>query len=975
MKQTHKNLLLGILAICAVLLIIGMEGRLRSVPPAHASGLAVVQVQSTQTNSNISTTTISTSAGDLIVVFEGANDYPAAANATPTDSGGNTYSLAVKSIYGPGATDGSFYYSASSSPVTSVTCNWAASNGNFPCIVYDISGAGNAGVFDVATSSFGSSTASNATSGLLTTTNANDILLFGTRAGANETWSNAAGPGYTLPANATTTRGAVDYQILSNTTSSASTTLAFSASTTNIGAFVAFKALSVLPGTATSTWIAVSSTSWSNAGNWSGGFVPGATTTVLFSASSTVSSTIDTSTAIFGFIVSSTYSGTITQSSSYTIAVGTSSYSQASGTFNGGTGAITINGPFNFTGGTFKSTSGNLNINGSSTFGGTFQNNSGTVIFSSTSTSMTIGSSTTFYNLQLGDGSGTGNNTITIPASTVITVQGTLTFAPSSTEIYLLGGGQINAQGNVALAGAESGTAPTSTFSLFLNGSGSQIITDNGYGTTSQPFYLPSTTINNSTGLILVSSTFLSMQNLTVATGELRIASNTAAQTFIVSSTAVISSGGILSDYPQASSTITIGSSTTNNGLVFFDGSGGSCLASPAANYVILRSTVSGTQSTWSGSGYFVFRYANVKDQTSSVPISVWDGTSAGNNGANWSFTTAAEPELVQTSTASGGSGTTNLGLPAFGFKPRVGDLLVVAVSARNQTITAPTDNASNTYTLISSSTFGSSPSYAFSLYYAKNILATSSFTITVHGGGGSGQFLSAGAFEYTGINPSSTFDKYTANTAGSSTALTSFTASGQSTGELYFGALTFAASTTASPGSGWTAEAGITNNNTTQALYVEDVASTSQLTTAATWTAATSTGYAAAMAIFHSPYQQVYVASGTLDSATFDTGVASGTQLNSFIWQGSTPSNSSVKFQFAVSNSSSGPWNFEGPDGTASTYFSGTAGTPIGLLSSSNGYTLFNGYRYFRYRATLFADSGYVYTPTITQVSVNWSP
>ncbi len=210
---------------------------------------------------------------------------------------------------------------------------------------------------------------------------------------------------------------------------------------------------------------------------------------------------------------------------------------------------------------------------------------------------------------------------------------------------------------------------------------------------------------------------------------------------------------------------------------------------------------------------------------------------------------------------------------------------------------------------------------------------------------------------------------------SGSATSLTSLSATGQSANELYFGTMTLVASTTAVSGAGWTSEAGVTNNNTTQALYNEAVASSSLLTTAATWTSATSTSYAAIMGIFHSPYRYGYVASGTLDSATFDTGVAGGAQLNSLIWQGSAPGNSSVAFQLAVSNSSSGPWNFEGPDGTANTDFTGLAGSPVTLVSTSNGYTLFNGYRYFRYRAILYSDTAYTYTPTVTQVVVNWSP
>lgn len=110
--------------------------------------------------------------------------------------------------------------------------------------------------------------------------------------------------------------------------------------------------------------------------------------------------------------------------------------------------------------------------------------------------------------------------------------------------------------------------------------------------------------------------------------------------------------------------------------------------------------------------------------------------------------------------------------------------------------------------------------------------------------------------------------------------------------------------------------------------------------------------------------------ATGTLDSATFDTGVASGAQLNSIMWEGTLPSGASVGFQIAVSNSSSGPWNFEGPDGTSATTYSGVAGVPIPLTD----YTVLDG-RYFRYRAILTTNLAQTLSPQVTDVVVNWSP
>ena len=745
-----------------------------------------------------------------------------------------------------------------------------------------------------------------------------------------------------------------------------------------VGAETSFSA----GGTATSTWIATSSNSWIVPTNWSAGTIPGSTTQVLFSGSSTVSSTINTSTAVQAFTIASGYTGIITQSSTYTLTVATSGFSEAAGTFTGNTGNITLNGPFSLTGGTFTSTNGKLYLYGATTTfsGGTFNNNSGTVLLASTSTAANVSGSATFYDLWLGSGISSSNSTLAIATGTTLTVLASTTFAPSSTQIYLLGGGRITAQGDIVLSGNASGTAPTSTFSISLGGNVNQTINDGGYSTSTRPFYLPSLTISKTGGVVLVSSTYLVVQSTTVASGELRIASNTTPQTFIATSTLAVASGAVLSDYAGASSTVILGSTVANSGTIFFDGAGGGCLASSTPNYVILNSTVSGTQRAWSGGGTFIIRYTNVKDESSSVAIPDLNGTSTGDDGTNWTFTTGAEPELVQSTSTSGTSGTKTLTM-AMPFWPRPGDLMVIVESVANQSLAAPTDTAGNAYALIASSTFGID---SLGLYYAKNVSSTqASFSVTGNATSSSaGNLLSVAAFEYTGITPSSALAFYNTNTnTVGATSLTSNAVSANATQNLFFGATSFAASTTLTTGSGWNSRAGIVNNNTTQAIYTEDIATTTALTTSATWTAATTTAYGDIIAAFRSPSAANFAATGTIDSATFDTGIASGSEINSVIWQGSQPSTTGVGFQFAVSNSTSGPWNYVGPSGAA-TYFGYTSpgvgigpNIPINLGSSASNYSLLVGYRYFRYRMTLFADPSQSYAPTVNQVIVNWSP
>ena len=107
----------------------------------------------------------------------------------------------------------------------------------------------------------------------------------------------------------------------------------------------------------------------------------------------------------------------------------------------------------------------------------------------------------------------------------------------------------------------------------------------------------------------------------------------------------------------------------------------------------------------------------------------------------------------------------------------------------------------------------------------------------------------------------------------------------------------------------------------------------------------------------------------GTLESSTIDTGVSSGAQLNSVLWKGNQPSGTSVRFQFAVSNSLGGSWEFKGPYGTSNTYYITDPGT-----SKPLSYEYHNNFRYFRYRAQLISDAAQTVSPRVDDVIVNWS-
>lgn len=107
-----------------------------------------------------------------------------------------------------------------------------------------------------------------------------------------------------------------------------------------------------------------------------------------------------------------------------------------------------------------------------------------------------------------------------------------------------------------------------------------------------------------------------------------------------------------------------------------------------------------------------------------------------------------------------------------------------------------------------------------------------------------------------------------------------------------------------------------------------------------------------------------------SLDSTTYDTGVPGGAIINSVMWIGNQPSNTFVDFQFAASNSSSGPWNYA----TSTSYRVAKCVSASTCSPMKVDYTL-NNNRYFRYRATLTSDLAQRATPLISDIIVNWSP
>jgi IPT/TIG domain/Dockerin type I domain len=104
------------------------------------------------------------------------------------------------------------------------------------------------------------------------------------------------------------------------------------------------------------------------------------------------------------------------------------------------------------------------------------------------------------------------------------------------------------------------------------------------------------------------------------------------------------------------------------------------------------------------------------------------------------------------------------------------------------------------------------------------------------------------------------------------------------------------------------------------------------------------------------------FAPSGNLVSSIKDSNPLAGLTpiWSTLSWTATTPANTAVSFQIAGSNSSSGPFNFIGPDGTAATFFT-TSGASLAQ---------FYNVRYLQYKAYLSTTDS-TQTPTLNDVSL----
>lgn len=111
------------------------------------------------------------------------------------------------------------------------------------------------------------------------------------------------------------------------------------------------------------------------------------------------------------------------------------------------------------------------------------------------------------------------------------------------------------------------------------------------------------------------------------------------------------------------------------------------------------------------------------------------------------------------------------------------------------------------------------------------------------------------------------------------------------------------------------------------------------------------------------------YQTTGSLESPIFDTRQIGGASYQYVMWRGDKPSGTSVDFQFASSNSTSGPWTYVGSDCLPSSSYSNVLfDTPLMITQACH-----TGQRYFRYLVKLNGDG--LNTPIIRDIILGWSP
>lgn len=249
-----KRLLLLSLLICvgASAQLVPIGGITSSAVPSNLTVVQSRQSYSTATGITSKSIGLTSTTGNLLVAFvrEGSN---ATDNFTVTDNLNQTWTQAGSYESINSSNRSGIFYRANSSAVTTVTANFTTSGGvtRAGIVCYEISGAASSSPLDVIVQNVNTASTTSLTSSMLTTTNANDILLFGADVTTDQTYPGGftAGSGFDFFSTSFSmdTRQAVSYEIVSTLQSNVTTSMSWGATGSSSGGFVAFKSSSNIP--------------------------------------------------------------------------------------------------------------------------------------------------------------------------------------------------------------------------------------------------------------------------------------------------------------------------------------------------------------------------------------------------------------------------------------------------------------------------------------------------------------------------------------------------------------------------------------------------------------------------------------------------------------------------------------------------------------------------------------------------------